>query len=76
MSDRAVLDIVSDADYLSSIVRVWLAAPAHSAEERLLDEVVDKACSRLGVDRDELAERMVAVAPVARESEVQRELPW
>jgi hypothetical protein len=60
---------ISDADYLASVCRSWLGAPEGSKEERGLDIVLGDACDRLGVDRDELVERIVGVSAVVRETE-------
>lgn len=63
-------DVVSDADYLSTVGRAFLAAPPHSEEERALGEAYEHACQRLEVNGDDLLNRMIEVAPVVRESEV------
>lgn len=69
MSDEPIPDIVSDADYLQTVARAYLAAPPHSDEEVLLNDVLVFACLRLRVSRDELLERITATSPVVRAGE-------
>lgn len=63
------IDVVSEADYLSSVGRALLAAPPHSPEERSLGDAFEQVCQRLEIDGDALLERMIEIAPVVSERE-------
>ena len=62
--------VVSDADYLATVAKAYLAAPPLSIEEVELGSVLSSACERLGVDRDDLLRRIIDQAYVEREAEI------
>jgi hypothetical protein len=71
-----VQDVVTPADYLSTVARAYLAAPPSTPEERLLDQALDNVCARLNVDRDRLLRRIIDTAPVVRAEEVFPHHEW
>jgi hypothetical protein len=62
--------VVSEAEYVATIARSYMASPDGTEEQELLEKALEKACERLGEDSDELLERIVGICPIVRESEV------
>lgn len=50
---------MNQLEYLADVARAYLRAPAHSPEERLLDQALKTISKRLGVEADVLLDKLI-----------------